>query len=366
MDLEELLALARDADPAERIKFRDSIAAHGDVAVEAMIDWLGDPRLAAFAIRVLEKIGRQPIHRSIAIAALVGIDRTALPVHIAGDLDWTLTALGYSAPQLARRRSARPASTDRPSGMPGVRNRGYWVMRTSQWERPFIWAEAQQGRLRQGWGTTEDQNLETLAAAVRRGQTLSEAQLYARRSLRMLPSWDQGMRLGDIVVAPNLPEYGRLSIFRLTGSYEWSPVSPRQWGERFGHILPVELLAANINRRSVDVSDGLRSMLGVQTRLFNITGYGGDVERLIGGPVSSDRRGELWAEAEYDTLFRPFPPDGNAPSGADLDALAAELGRTPDAISWQWSDGAAYCTGKSASTTSEQLKTWLDDVWICR
>ena len=57
------------------------------------------------------------------------------------------------------------------------------------------------------------------------------------------------MRLGDIVVAPNLPEYGRLSIFRVDGSYYWEPAATHPPGERFGHVLPVELLLANLSRR---------------------------------------------------------------------------------------------------------------------
>lgn len=365
-DLDDLLTQAREADQQERIKLRDSIAAHGELAIEAMTDWLGDPRLAAFAIRVLEAIGREPAQRAAAIAVLAAVDRTELPAHLIGDLDWTLSALGFSPPRTGRRSSQGSGRPSRPPGTPGVRGRGYWVMRTSPWERPFIWAEAQEGRLRQGWGSTEDQNLETIALTLRQGGALSEAQLWARRSLRMLASWEQGMRYGDVIVAPNLPEYGRISIFRLAGSYEWSPVAPRRWGERFGHILPVELLAANTDRRGPDVSDGLRAMLGVQTRLFNISGYGGDVERLIGGPAPIDRSGEPWTEAEYETLFGRLPADGVRPSDGDVDALAAELGRTADAISWQWTDGAAYRTGRSASTTSEPLKAWLDRIGLPR
>ena len=133
-------------------------------------------------------------------------------------------------------------------------------MRTSPWERPYIWAEAQAGRLRQGWGTQEDQNLEVIAAALRRGDTLSESQREAKRALRMLTSWEHGMRVGDVVVAPNLPDYGRLSIARVRGSYEWAPASPLRFGERFGHVLPVEMLITDIDRRGPDVSDGLRSV----------------------------------------------------------------------------------------------------------
>jgi hypothetical protein len=46
-------------------------------------------------------------------------------------------------------------------------------------------------------------------------------------------------------------------------------------------VLPVELLAERIDRRSPAVSDALRSMLRPQTRLYRIDNVGGDVERLV-------------------------------------------------------------------------------------
>ena len=356
-ELDDLLAEARDAEPGDRIILRDPIAAHGQVAIDAMTDWLGDPRLAAFAIRVLERIGRDPSTRPTVVRVLAAIDRAELPAHLAGDVDRTLTSLG-AATRASGRQSGGRAS--RPPGTPGQRGRGYWVMRTSPWERPFIWAEAEVGRLRQGWGVADEQDLEVIAAVLRRGDRLTDLQQESRRALRMLASWDNGMRFGDVVVAPSLPEYGRLSIFRVADSYEWAPVAPLRFGERFGHVLPVELLVGDINRYGPDVTDGLRAILGVQTRLYNITGYGGDVERLLGNEPSTDRSGELWTEGEYAILFGRFPPDGTRPTDADVDALAAELGRTHDAVSWQWSDGVAYVRGASASTTSEVLKAWID------
>lgn len=216
------------------------------------------------------------------------------------------------------------------------------------------------GRLRQGWGTDEGQNLEVIAAAIKAGQPLTEAQQDARLSVRMLTSWEQGMSFGDVIVAPNLPDYGRLSIFRLAGSYEWSRVAPRRFGERFGHILPVELLVGDIGRHEPVVSEGLRIMLGLPTRLCSITSHGGDVERVLGNPAPQVDSGGPWTEAQYERLFGRFTPTGPTPSDDDVSELAAELGRTPGAISWQWQDGAAYCTGRSASTTSEALKSWLD------
>ncbi len=41
--LQDVLAQAQVADPGRRILLRDSIAAHGESAIEAMTDWLADP-----------------------------------------------------------------------------------------------------------------------------------------------------------------------------------------------------------------------------------------------------------------------------------------------------------------------------------
>lgn len=360
--LNELLADARDAAPATRIELRDPIANFGTLAVDAMTDWLGDERLAAFAIRVLERIGQDHANQGAVLDVFEAVDRDELPPHLASDLDQALAKLGQ--PRAAPRAGPRSATVSRPIGLQGVAGRGYWVMRTSPWERPYIWREARAGRLLQGWGWNEEMNLDVIAEVVRRGGELSEEQRVSSRSRRMRTSAPDGVRVGDLIVAPNLPEWGRLSVFRITGSYEYLLDTPRQFGERFGHILPVELLVADIDRHSPEVSDGLRSMLGVQTRLYNISGYGGDVERLLGNPIgrsrSGDRWGELWTERDYKTLFGRFPPTGERPSDSQIAALAAELGRTFDAISWQWGDGAAYSAGRSASTTSEPLKAWLD------
>ena len=90
-----------------------------------------------------------------------------------------------------------------------------------------------------------------------------------------------GIHIGDIVVAPNLPDWGRLSVFRVVGEYAYSLAAPRQFDERFGHILPVELLAGSIDRYGPRVSDSLRAMTALQQRLYNITPHGGDVEELV-------------------------------------------------------------------------------------
>jgi hypothetical protein len=94
--LEDLLQQARDATPATRIDYRNPIAAHGLAAVEVMRDWLGDPKLGAFAVRVLRRVADSPA-RQEAIAALQAGRPRATSEAVRRDIDEALTALGVRA-----------------------------------------------------------------------------------------------------------------------------------------------------------------------------------------------------------------------------------------------------------------------------
>jgi hypothetical protein len=289
-ELERLLDEARESSPDVRLPtYRDAIAAHGAKAIEPLLNWIDQPVLAAFAIRSLERIATlaSPTKAHV-IQALRSVDRTAIEGFIARDLEASLRRLGVDPDRSPRRHAGKP-NRERPVESPGVEGRGYWAMRTSPWERTYIWAEARAGRLRQGWGWAPEQNLEVIAAVVRRHGALSEEQQMAWPSRRMLSTEPDGMRLGDLILSPNIPEWGRLSIFRLIGSYEFAPDAPRRFDDRFGHILPVALLVGDIDRHSAEVSDALRITLRNPSRLWGIGPYGGDVERLVDGnrPLSA-------------------------------------------------------------------------------
>src|SRR3954454_1401133 len=88
-----LLQRARDADPADRIELRDDIASHGEPAIEAMTEWLYDPALGAFAIRVLRWIAAESPLRAQVLEVLRAVDRTELAAHLNRDLDEALAGL---------------------------------------------------------------------------------------------------------------------------------------------------------------------------------------------------------------------------------------------------------------------------------
>src|SRR6186997_112084 len=46
---------AAEAPPTIRIEYRDQIARHGAAGIERVVPWLKDPRMAAFAVRVIAR-----------------------------------------------------------------------------------------------------------------------------------------------------------------------------------------------------------------------------------------------------------------------------------------------------------------------
>ena len=101
MDLAPLLEAAKAASPATRIRWRDRIASHGPRAIEEVSQWLADPVLSAFAIRVIERAGALG-DPSLATQVLRS-SRAKVPAAAKGDVDWALKHL-------------RPTSQPAPDG----------------------------------------------------------------------------------------------------------------------------------------------------------------------------------------------------------------------------------------------------------
>ena len=121
--LATLLARAEGADPAHRIDLRDPIAAHGAAAIEAVTPWLKEPTLAAFAIRVIARVGLDG-DREAAQAALRSA-RRRMDERFRADADWALGVLKVapvpSAEPATSRRTAAPRRVEAPRYAAGSR-----------------------------------------------------------------------------------------------------------------------------------------------------------------------------------------------------------------------------------------------------
>lgn len=90
-DLEDLLRDAAAADGMSRIGFRDRIAAFGGGAIARLESWLADPRLAAFAVRTIERAAALP---GAAAAARAALERADAPASARDDVEAALARLG--------------------------------------------------------------------------------------------------------------------------------------------------------------------------------------------------------------------------------------------------------------------------------
>jgi hypothetical protein len=109
--LDALLEEAKKADPGDRIRFRDPIASHGLEAIPHMEGWLGEPRLGAFAVRVLERIGAEPPNRGAVVRTLNQARGGELSEPVRNDIEMALVRLGGT-------RTRAPISTSRSASTP--------------------------------------------------------------------------------------------------------------------------------------------------------------------------------------------------------------------------------------------------------
>jgi hypothetical protein len=100
-DIDRLLDAAKKAGPGERIELRDPIAARGAPAIPPLRVWLADPRLSAFAVRTLEKIGATHANRRDVLEALASIDPATVPESVAVDISGAMARLRGQTPEAA-------------------------------------------------------------------------------------------------------------------------------------------------------------------------------------------------------------------------------------------------------------------------
>ncbi len=261
----------------------------------------------------------------------------------------------------------------------------YWVIRTDKANTDYVAAELAQGRLRQGWGWDDEQELHVIAAAQQAGRQLTDAQKNTwRGNRRLLDTEPDGVRQGDLVLLPHQPSHGSWSLVRAAGPYRWEhPVEPNSYdAPDYGHILPVEMVSTRpIHPFEDAVSDRLRQTMRVLSRMWNIDSLGPDVEALVGLGQTGERSIEPANEPANDSLndravskpapsAEPKPAEGHLAAGGitepvnALDRLLASVGRrateiNPTRIVIHWPHvGRSY---RGTVILGQSLYGWADD-----
>ncbi len=99
MQLVSLLEEAQGASPDHRILWRDRIAPFGTRAIDGVEPWLTNGVLAAFAVRVILRVGQQGEPK--AAAKVLRSARRRVPPQVQGDVEWALASLRLAARQAA-------------------------------------------------------------------------------------------------------------------------------------------------------------------------------------------------------------------------------------------------------------------------
>lgn len=240
----------------------------------------------------------------------------------------------------------------------------YWIMRVDHREaKNFLWNELKAGRLRQGWGYREDQNLDTIAARKKKGAALiDEQQDTWRGNRRMLGSEPDSIQKDDIVLVPHLPEDRHWSIARVVGPYRFEiPSAPKD----YGHILPVELLSADrpVGFQAKGVAAGLRQTMHNLSRLWNVDHLGAHVEQILGDLRRPGGLINVVEEDRLEALLRELEAAGWERfkfhfQGAEFEAPCVRLLET------LYGEGNVEHTGGKNENGADAICTYLDPLGV--
>lgn len=164
-----------------------------------------------------------------------------------------------------------------------MKGQNYWCYRISTDNSKFLFKELIQGRLRQGWGYDEGQNLRKL--------TVNEG---ASRNRSMFDK----VKKGDILLIPKFPNWGDVAIVEATENWNIGyKFEIDQTQGDFGHIFPAKYLK-RFTRDNENVTGNLRSTLKNMSRFWNINHYSEDVKKLL-----NTQETELSKRQDYESRF---------------------------------------------------------------
>jgi hypothetical protein len=162
-----------------------------------------------------------------------------------------------------------------------------WVVRTDKSNKELLLKELQEGRLRQGWGYAEDQDLRVVYKKIEKKENLSETQKETLRHKYLFSKFEYGLKTGDIVLIPNLPKQGFFCVAEVVGDYyyqmrELTKEEQVHGAEKdYGHVLPVRLVIKSVNSNNENVDACIRNTFRTPMRMWSIFDYFSSIEKLL-------------------------------------------------------------------------------------
>lgn len=198
--------------------------------------------------------------------------------------------------------------------------RNYWGYRICTDHIAFFAKELKFGRLRQGWGYHEGQDLRNLT--------------YDGGASRNLRMWRE-VKAGDYLLVPRLPDWNSVAIVEATrdwsDGYEYCIDDEH---EDFGHIFPAKTICV-FKRHSKVVSGNIRSTLKNPGRFWNINYLAQDIEKIVASRGDEEALAAYHSEENrlYDTIESCYKQVFNNQLFADK--LSEELHNQFQAAEWE-------------------------------
>ena len=167
-------------------------------------------------------------------------------------------------------------------------DRNYWAFRIDNDKRNYLFEEIKQGRLRQGWGYSKDQDLR---------QDYNKIDINARRNL---PIFNK-VRKGDYILIPHVESWDEIAIVRATEHFNDPEKGYRfdipEYGD-YGHIFPVEYIK-RFSKQNINVEGSIRETFKCRSRFWNINRCAEDIEKIL--KIDEE---ELISKSGFDDRFR--------------------------------------------------------------
>jgi len=208
-----------------------------------------------------------------------------------------------------------------------TKERKYWASRIGTQDQDFFWAELKAGRLRQGWGYNECQDLRLVTKKSWQDQSPEQKETYRQR--HMLGN-DGGWQEGDVILVPNVPTWGTFALAEVVGPYRFE--IDKQHAD-YGHIRDVKLLTPQgVAKTYYRVNKGIRATLRNAGRTWSIDHLRKDIDILIAHADDRDIR-------EQSTEIQRTERTLDRAMSAAVEALQAdfgsELSKTLRAAEWE-------------------------------
>lgn len=144
----------------------------------------------------------------------------------------------------------------------------FWGYRIDTNAIDFFWTELEQGRLRQGWGYDNSQNLKSFTA---------NEDLGAKRNFAIF----ERVKKDDILIIPRLPKWDYVTIAKATEDFDkgYQFSIPEKQGD-YGHIFPAQIIKY-FSRTNEHVDADIRTTLRNPSRFWNIDYLEDSVNKLI-------------------------------------------------------------------------------------